>query len=249
MAQTGLSTGDSALRAIAVHPARVAELEEFARAVKGLCAGETVTWRGTELVLRWGSHPAPPVGGGRGATDPVPGRSDRRRRHPVQRVDAEVMAQARANVEAGAASVGRSADDIGLVHGRDVPGRLGSARVGQAEVPPGRYGQPRVPLPHGRKGRSRRARPGPGRAPGPVRLPLPRHARAGGGECRSGGGAGSGRLPGPPIGHRRAPRALCRADPSDRPGRRHQPHREPVRQRPVRVHAGVRPRHLAASVP
>ena len=37
----------------------VAEIGEFGRAVKALCAGETVAWQGTTLVLRWGRHPTP----------------------------------------------------------------------------------------------------------------------------------------------------------------------------------------------
>jgi 5,10-methylenetetrahydromethanopterin reductase len=110
----GLSTGDSALRAIAVHPARLSELEEFARAVKGLCAGETVTWRGTELVLRWGSRPVPLWMAAEGPRTQFLAGQVADGVILSNALDAGVMAQARANVEAGAASVGRSADDIEL---------------------------------------------------------------------------------------------------------------------------------------
>ena len=108
----GLSTGDSALRTIGVRPARLAELEAFGRAVKGLCAGETVTWRGTELALRWGSYPVPLWMAAEGPrTQELAGRIA----DGVilsNALDGDVMAQARANVAAGAASVGRSMDDI-----------------------------------------------------------------------------------------------------------------------------------------
>jgi 5,10-methylenetetrahydromethanopterin reductase len=110
----GLSTGDSALRAIGVQPARVAELEEFARAVKGLCAGETVRWQGTDLVLRWGSHPVPLWMAAEGPRTQFLAGQIADGVILSNALDAEVMAQARANVASGAASVGRSADGIDI---------------------------------------------------------------------------------------------------------------------------------------
>jgi len=108
----GFSSGDSALRNIGVRPARLAELEEFGRAVKGLCAGETVNWRGTELVLRWGSHPVPVWMGAEGPRTQFLAGQIADGVVLSNALDAEVIAQARANLAAGAASVGRSVDDI-----------------------------------------------------------------------------------------------------------------------------------------
>jgi 5,10-methylenetetrahydromethanopterin reductase len=108
----GLSTGDSALRTIGVRPARVAELEAFGRAVKGLCAGETVSWRGTELVLRWGSYPVPLWMAAEGPRTQALAGQIADGVILSNALDPEVMAQARANVAAGAASVGRSLEDI-----------------------------------------------------------------------------------------------------------------------------------------
>src|SRR5947208_9654082 len=53
----GFSSGDSALRNIGLRPARLTELEEYGRAVKGLCAGETVSYQGRELTMPWGRAP------------------------------------------------------------------------------------------------------------------------------------------------------------------------------------------------
>lgn len=110
----GLSSGDSALRNIGVRPARVAEVAEFASAVKGLCAGRTVIWRGQRLVLRWASYPTPVWLAAEGP----------RTQHLAGQVadgvilsnalDAEVLALARRNVAEGAASVGREAGEVEL---------------------------------------------------------------------------------------------------------------------------------------
>ena len=107
-----LSSGDSALRNIGVRPARVAELEEFGRAVKGLCAGETVTWQGAELVLRWGSSPVPLWMGAEGPRTQFLAGQIADGVVLSNALDADVMAQTRANLAAGAASVGRSIEDI-----------------------------------------------------------------------------------------------------------------------------------------
>ncbi|MCD9625227.1 LLM class flavin-dependent oxidoreductase [Rhabdothermincola salaria] len=108
----GFSSGDSALRNIGVPPADVATLSEFGRTVKGLCAGETVEYKGHDLVLRWGHHPTPVWMAAEGP----------RTQHLAGQIadgvvlsnalDAEVLSLARANIAAGAASVGRSIDDI-----------------------------------------------------------------------------------------------------------------------------------------
>lgn len=108
----GLSSGDSALRNIGVRPARLSELEAFGRAVKGLCAGETVTWQGSELVLRWGSHPVPLWMGAEGPRTQYLAGQIADGVVLSNALDADVLAQARANLAAGAESVGRSVDDI-----------------------------------------------------------------------------------------------------------------------------------------
>jgi 5,10-methylenetetrahydromethanopterin reductase len=108
----GLASGDSALRNIGARPAGVQDLGDFARAVRGLCRGETVSWRGQPLVLRWGSYPTPVWMAAEGP----------RTQHLAGQVadgvilsnalDAEVLALARANVAAGAAAAGRRVEDI-----------------------------------------------------------------------------------------------------------------------------------------
>jgi 5,10-methylenetetrahydromethanopterin reductase len=110
----GVSSGDSALRNIGVRPATVAELEEFVTAVKGLCAGETVTWRGTELVLRWGSYPVPIWMAAEGPrTQRLAGRiADGVVLSNALSPDAQSLA--RANIAEGAAEAGRSLDDLEL---------------------------------------------------------------------------------------------------------------------------------------
>jgi 5,10-methylenetetrahydromethanopterin reductase len=108
----GLSTGDSALRNIGVAPARVDDLAEFATTVTGLCVGETVPWHGQDLVLRWGSYPVPVW---LAAEGPRTQRLAGRIADGVvlsNALDAEVQAQARANIAEGAAEVGRSVDAL-----------------------------------------------------------------------------------------------------------------------------------------
>jgi 5,10-methylenetetrahydromethanopterin reductase len=55
-----LGTGDFALSALGIAPARLAELERFTVAVRGLCRGEEITWEGNQLATRWTpEHPVP----------------------------------------------------------------------------------------------------------------------------------------------------------------------------------------------
>ena len=108
----GMSSGDSALRNIGVTPATVAELDEFGRAVKGLCAGETVGWHGQDLVLRWGSYPVPLWMAAEGPRTQFLAGQIADGVLLSNALDAEVLALARANIAAGAASVGRPVDDI-----------------------------------------------------------------------------------------------------------------------------------------
>lgn len=55
----GIGSGDSALKNIGMRPARVAEVGEFARAVKRLCAGEEITWDGAPAAVRWANCDVP----------------------------------------------------------------------------------------------------------------------------------------------------------------------------------------------
>jgi len=108
----GMSSGDSALRNIGVPPATVARLDEFGRAVTGLCRGDTVTYEGQELRLRWGPHPTPLW---LAAEGPRTQRLAGRIADAVvlsNALDAEVLALARANIAAGAAEVGRDPDEV-----------------------------------------------------------------------------------------------------------------------------------------
>jgi 5,10-methylenetetrahydromethanopterin reductase len=108
----GLSSGDSALRNIGVRPAHVAELEEFGLAVKALCAGRTATWKGNELVLRWGWYPVPLWMGAEGPRTQYLAGQIADAVVLSNALDPDVLALARANLAAGAESVGRSIDDI-----------------------------------------------------------------------------------------------------------------------------------------
>src|SRR5437879_10303042 len=108
----GISSGDSALRNIGVRAATVAEIGEFVRAVKGLCAGETVTWQGESLVLRWPARPAPVWMAAEGPKTQYLAGQIADGVVLSNALDAEVLRLARENLAAGAASVGRDVDDI-----------------------------------------------------------------------------------------------------------------------------------------
>src|SRR5438270_5596773 len=108
----GLSSGDSALRNIGERPATVAELDVFGRAVKGLCAGETVAWRGNELTLRWGSHRTPVWMAAEGPRTQFLAGQIADGVVLSNALDAEVLRLARDNIAAGAASAGRSLEEI-----------------------------------------------------------------------------------------------------------------------------------------
>lgn len=108
----GVSSGDSALRNIGVRPATLAELESFVIAVRGLCAGETVTWHGTQLQLRWGPYPVPVW---MAAEGPRTQRLAGRLADGIvlsNALSADAQALARENIEQGAREAGRSVDEI-----------------------------------------------------------------------------------------------------------------------------------------
>ena len=108
----GLSSGDSALRNIGLRPARLTELEDYGRAVKGLCAGETVTYQGRELAMPWGRAPISLWMAAEGPrTQFLAGQiADGVVLHTA--LDPAVYAAAVANISAGAQSVGRSMAEI-----------------------------------------------------------------------------------------------------------------------------------------
>jgi 5,10-methylenetetrahydromethanopterin reductase len=108
----GLSSGDSALRNIGVRPASVAQLDVFGRAVKGLCAGDTVEWEGQELVLRWGTHPVPLWMAAEGPRTQFLAGQIADGVVLSNALDADVLRLARDNIGAGATAAGRSPDDI-----------------------------------------------------------------------------------------------------------------------------------------
>jgi 5,10-methylenetetrahydromethanopterin reductase len=56
-----LGTGDFALSALGIRRARLAELERFAVAVRGLCRGEEVMWEQQRLAMRWSPDSPVPV--------------------------------------------------------------------------------------------------------------------------------------------------------------------------------------------
>ena len=111
----GIGSGDSAVFNIGERPAKLAEVEEYGRAVKGLCAGETVQYRGKELVLRWLTEDAKPVPLWMAPEGP------RTQRLAGQIADAVILScaltrerfeRSLANVRAGAEAAGRSMDEI-----------------------------------------------------------------------------------------------------------------------------------------
>jgi 5,10-methylenetetrahydromethanopterin reductase len=55
----GIATGDSALVNLGAKPATLAELEAYCHAVRGLCAGGTVVWRGHAMRLQFEPRPVP----------------------------------------------------------------------------------------------------------------------------------------------------------------------------------------------
>ncbi len=108
----GFSSGDSALRNIGIPPATLAEMSAFGRAVKALCAGEAVEYGGHELALRWGSRPVPVWMAAEGPRTQFLAGQIADGVILSNALSAEVIALARQSIAEGAASAGRSIDDI-----------------------------------------------------------------------------------------------------------------------------------------
>jgi 5,10-methylenetetrahydromethanopterin reductase len=110
----GLSSGDSALRTIGSRPARVAEVESYALAIRDATAGRTATWGGHEFSLHWLDDPQPvPIW--------IAAEGPRTQRLAGRIADAVILSNcltperltaALENVAAGAAEVGRAPDEI-----------------------------------------------------------------------------------------------------------------------------------------
>jgi len=116
--RVGLASGDSALRNIGVAPATVAELEDYARAIRSLTGGSSVRWGDADIALHWLREPVPvPVW--------IAAEGPRTQRLAGRIADgvilsncltAERMAAAREHLAAGAADAGRSLDDLEIWH-------------------------------------------------------------------------------------------------------------------------------------
>ena len=65
-AYLGIATGLSALRNGGLKAARMSDLEEYVRAVQGLTAGKTVSYRGRSVRIQWGPSRVPVFIGARG---------------------------------------------------------------------------------------------------------------------------------------------------------------------------------------
>ncbi len=108
----GIGSGDSALRNIGLPAAPVAEVGEFAQAVRRLCQGEQITWHGAQATVRWASCAVPVWIAAEGprtqylAGQVADGVLLSNALHP------EPLGKALAQVRAGAAAAGRSMDDI-----------------------------------------------------------------------------------------------------------------------------------------
>ena len=183
-------------------------------AVKALCDGRTAIWKGNELVLRWGSYPVPLWMAAEGPRTQYLAGQIADGVVLSNALDADVLALARANLAAGAESVGRSIDDIEIwcmaamcLADSEEEGiaRLESQLAGTANHVyrfhtdgkglPDEYRQAVATLME-RYDSS-----------------VPRHTGASRGKCPAGARTGSGGLPGPPVGDRRSPATLRRADP------------------------------------
>ena len=116
--RVGLASGDSALRNIGVAPATVAELEDYAGAIRSLTGGSSVRWGDADIALHWLREPVPvPVW--------IAAEGPRTQRLAGRIADgvilsncltAERMAAAREHLAAGAADAGRSLDDLEIWH-------------------------------------------------------------------------------------------------------------------------------------
>ena len=109
----GIGRGDSALRVIGRKPRTLAEMVEAMRVVKGLVAGETVDYHGTDLRFPWVEHgwDLPMWGAGYGprALDCIGRHADG---FVLQLADPQILEWTRAAVMEAAASQGRAQGSV-----------------------------------------------------------------------------------------------------------------------------------------
>jgi 5,10-methylenetetrahydromethanopterin reductase len=108
----GVGSGDSALKNIGLLPGKVADVEQYALAVKDLCAGRNIQWQGANVVMQWADFDLPVWISAEGP----------RMQHLAGQIasgvllsnalDRSVFERALVNIAAGAESVGRSIDEI-----------------------------------------------------------------------------------------------------------------------------------------
>lgn len=109
----GIGVGESAVRTIGHTPARLAELEEATAVLRGLLAGETVSWDGSEIRLTWTSSPVPVWFA---STGPRSLRLGGRIADGVLfqvGADPGLVSYAMSTIAAGAADAGRDVRDVG----------------------------------------------------------------------------------------------------------------------------------------
>ena len=114
----GISSGDSALRTIGVKPATLAELDDYARAVKDLTAGRITSWGDSDLSLSWLDDPKP-VPLWIAAEGPRTQQLAGRIADGVilsNSLTPERLALAKNNIAIGASEVGRDPDSIEIWH-------------------------------------------------------------------------------------------------------------------------------------
>jgi 5,10-methylenetetrahydromethanopterin reductase len=108
----GVASGDSALRNLGLRSAKVADLEEFATAVKRLTGGQAASYRGREIRLEWQTTPVPVFMAAEGPrTQELAGRiaDGVILSHAL---DPRVFARARDRIHAAAQSAGRDPASI-----------------------------------------------------------------------------------------------------------------------------------------
>jgi 5,10-methylenetetrahydromethanopterin reductase len=109
-----LGSGDSAVANIGRPRAKIAEVEEYGRAVQGLCAGRTVTYQGQSLHLRWAGRIVPVL---LCAEGPRSQRLAGRFADGVvlyNGITQDVVHASLDNIKAGAEEAGRDVDDLAI---------------------------------------------------------------------------------------------------------------------------------------
>jgi 5,10-methylenetetrahydromethanopterin reductase len=109
-----LGTGDSAVATIGHRRAGLGELEAYGRTVQGLCAGQTMEYRGQSLQLRWATHPVPVYLCAEGPKTQVLAGRFADGAILYNGITEDVVTASLSNIWAGAAEAGRSPDAVEL---------------------------------------------------------------------------------------------------------------------------------------